>query len=74
MTRWSVVYERTSTGRSAYVPALPGLGVAGAPGPRSNSSYGRASHSTSKVWPKMACRYRTRTALRLSPSPSNRAG
>lgn len=30
MTRWSVVYERTSTGWSAYVPALPGLGVAGA--------------------------------------------
>ncbi|HTT92503.1 MAG TPA: type II toxin-antitoxin system HicB family antitoxin [Acidimicrobiales bacterium] len=29
MTRWSVVYERTSTGWSAYVPALPGLGVAG---------------------------------------------
>jgi predicted RNase H-like HicB family nuclease len=26
---WSVVYERTSTGWSAYVPALPGLGVAG---------------------------------------------
>jgi predicted RNase H-like HicB family nuclease len=30
MTRWSVVYERTSNGWSAYVPALPGLGVAGA--------------------------------------------
>ena len=30
MTRWSVVYEHTSTGWSAYVPALPGLGVAGA--------------------------------------------
>ena len=29
MTMWSVVYERTSTGWSAYVPALPGLGVAG---------------------------------------------
>ncbi|MGH9127914.1 MAG: type II toxin-antitoxin system HicB family antitoxin [Acidimicrobiales bacterium] len=29
MTTWSVVYERTSTGWSAYVPALPGLGVAG---------------------------------------------
>lgn len=28
MTTWSVVYERTSTGWSAYVPALPGLGVA----------------------------------------------
>jgi predicted RNase H-like HicB family nuclease len=26
---WSVVYERTSTGWSAYVPALPGLGVTG---------------------------------------------
>ena len=29
MSTWSVVYERTSTGWSAYVPALPGLGVAG---------------------------------------------
>ena len=29
MTTWAVVYERTSTGWSAYVPALPGLGVAG---------------------------------------------
>lgn len=29
MTTWSVVYERTSTGWSAYVPALPGFGVAG---------------------------------------------
>lgn len=29
MTTWSVVYERTSTGWSAYVPALPGLGVTG---------------------------------------------
>ncbi len=29
MTMWSVVYERTSTGWSAYVPALPGLGVTG---------------------------------------------
>jgi len=29
VTTWSVVYERTSTGWSAYVPALPGLGVAG---------------------------------------------
>ena len=25
---WCVAYERTSTGWSAYVPALPGLGVA----------------------------------------------
>lgn len=29
MSTWSVVYERISTGWSAYVPALPGLGVAG---------------------------------------------
>jgi len=29
LNSWSVVYERTSTGWSAYVPALPGLGVAG---------------------------------------------
>jgi predicted RNase H-like HicB family nuclease len=29
VTTWSVVYERTSTGWSAYVPALPGLGVTG---------------------------------------------
>jgi predicted RNase H-like HicB family nuclease len=29
VTTWSVVYERTSTGWSAYVPALPGVGVAG---------------------------------------------
>ncbi len=29
-TTWSVVYERTATGWSAYVPALPGLGVTGA--------------------------------------------
>jgi predicted RNase H-like HicB family nuclease len=28
-TAWSVVYERTATGWSAYVPALPGLGVTG---------------------------------------------
>ena len=28
-TTWSVVYERTATGWSAYVPALPGLGVTG---------------------------------------------
>jgi predicted RNase H-like HicB family nuclease len=30
MSSWSVVYERTTTGWSAYVPALPGIGVAGA--------------------------------------------
>ncbi|MGH9103086.1 MAG: type II toxin-antitoxin system HicB family antitoxin [Acidimicrobiales bacterium] len=30
MSTWSVVYERTDTGWSAYVPALPGVGVAGA--------------------------------------------
>jgi len=29
VTTWSVVFERTSTGWSAYVPALPGLGVTG---------------------------------------------
>jgi len=29
-TTWSVVYERTTTGWSAYVPALPGLGVTSA--------------------------------------------
>jgi predicted RNase H-like HicB family nuclease len=29
VTTWTVVYERTSTGWSAYVPALPGVGVAG---------------------------------------------
>ena len=29
-TTWSVVYERTATGSSAYVPALPGLAVTGA--------------------------------------------
>jgi predicted RNase H-like HicB family nuclease len=29
MTTWAVVYERTSTGWSAFVPALPGFGVAG---------------------------------------------
>jgi predicted RNase H-like HicB family nuclease len=28
-TTWDVVYERTQTGWSAFVPALPGLGVAG---------------------------------------------
>jgi predicted RNase H-like HicB family nuclease len=28
-TTWSVVYERTATGWSAYVPALPGLAVTG---------------------------------------------
>jgi predicted RNase H-like HicB family nuclease len=27
MTTWSVVSERTATGWSAYVPALPGLAV-----------------------------------------------
>jgi predicted RNase H-like HicB family nuclease len=30
MNTWIVVYERTETGWSAYVPALPGVGVAGA--------------------------------------------
>lgn len=30
MSSWDVVYERTATGWSAYVPALPGVGVAGA--------------------------------------------
>ena len=30
MSSWTVVYERSATGWSAYVPALPGVGVAGA--------------------------------------------
>ena len=30
MSTWVVVYERTSTGWSAYVPALPGLVATGA--------------------------------------------
>lgn len=30
MSTWSVVYERTPTGWSAFPPALPGVGVAGA--------------------------------------------
>jgi predicted RNase H-like HicB family nuclease len=30
VSTWTVVYERTSTGWSAYVPALPGVGVAAA--------------------------------------------
>ncbi len=30
MSTWTVVFERTETGWSAYVPALPGVGVAGA--------------------------------------------
>ena len=29
MTEYAVVYEQTATGWSAYVPDLPGLGVAG---------------------------------------------
>ena len=29
MSTWTVVWERTATGWSAYVPALPGVGVAG---------------------------------------------
>jgi predicted RNase H-like HicB family nuclease len=29
VTTWDVVYERTQTGWSAFVPALPGLAVAG---------------------------------------------
>ena len=29
MSTWTVVYERTATGWSAYVPALAGVGVAG---------------------------------------------
>jgi len=33
MSTWNVIYERTSTGWSAYVPALPGLVVAGATRP-----------------------------------------
>ncbi len=30
MSTWTVVYEQTATGWSAYVPAIPGVGVAGA--------------------------------------------
>jgi predicted RNase H-like HicB family nuclease len=30
MREYAVVFEKTSTGWSAYVPDLPGLGVAGA--------------------------------------------
>lgn len=30
MSTWTVVYERTASGWSAYVPALPGVGVAAA--------------------------------------------
>jgi predicted RNase H-like HicB family nuclease len=30
MPTWSVVFERTATGWSAYVPALPGLAVTAA--------------------------------------------
>jgi predicted RNase H-like HicB family nuclease len=30
VSTWVVVYERTSTGWSAYVPALPGLAATGA--------------------------------------------
>lgn len=30
MSTWTVVYERTATGWSAFVPALPGVGAAGA--------------------------------------------
>jgi len=30
MPNWSVVFERTATGWSAYVPALPGLAVTAA--------------------------------------------
>jgi predicted RNase H-like HicB family nuclease len=30
LSTWTVVYERTATGWSAYVPALPGVGIAGA--------------------------------------------
>ena len=30
MTTWVVVYEQTSTGWSAYPPALPGVGVTAA--------------------------------------------
>jgi len=30
VSTWTVVFERTETGWSAYVPALPGVGVAGA--------------------------------------------
>jgi predicted RNase H-like HicB family nuclease len=30
VTTWTVVFERTATGWSAYVPALPGLAVTGA--------------------------------------------
>src|ERR1019366_4291791 len=29
LSTWAVVYERTATGWSAYVPALPGVGVVG---------------------------------------------
>jgi predicted RNase H-like HicB family nuclease len=29
LSTWTVVYERSSTGWSAYAPALPGVGVAG---------------------------------------------
>jgi predicted RNase H-like HicB family nuclease len=29
VSTWTVVFEKTETGWSAYVPALPGVGVAG---------------------------------------------
>ncbi len=28
LTTWTIVYEKTSSGWSTYVPALPGVGVA----------------------------------------------
>lgn len=30
MSTWTVVYEKTATGWSAFVPALPGVAAAGA--------------------------------------------
>jgi predicted RNase H-like HicB family nuclease len=30
LSTWTVVYERTATGWSAYVPALPGVGIGSA--------------------------------------------
>ncbi len=42
MSTWSVVYERTKTGWSANVPAMPGVGVAGATRAETESLVGEA--------------------------------
>lgn len=55
MSTWSVVYERTDNGWSAYVPALPGRG-SGWRGPLEmspNDLYEKLLRATWRAWSRM---------------------